>query len=794
MLKQIGALFIVMLLMAGSAITASALDHSGTISEDETWLEADNPHVITGTVYVQHSVTPPTLTLEPGVIVQFYPGTSLNIGWNYAGKLNANGTATDPITFTSNQATPNPGDWNEICFRVDPSGSVLNYCVIEYGGGSSYNANVYLYSGGGVSITNSEIRYSLKYGVNVRDGARLSAFSDNTLSDNGLHPVNIYANYLEDLGTGNSYSGNNPDHIRVVGDYVTTTQTWLDPGIPLEVTGDIWIQAAANSIVTIDPGTTLVFNFNTGLFVGYSYAGGLIADGTVSEPITFTSVYSDAFPGDWDGIGYYGNTDDANAICDECIIEYAGGASGGLKGNVRVHNSFPSITNSTIRFSEEYGIYLADASGFTAFEGNEVSDNGLNPVRIYGEYVRTLGAGNIYNLTDAEITPYVNKYEEIRVEGDTIVTSGTWLDQGTPYRIAGNIAVQRSSTPFPVLTLSPGVTLRFSSNVHLRVGYSYVGTLVANGTPDAPITFTSWDKYHPTPGDWRGVELYSKSSSTSLDHTIIEYGGGNNYGNLYIRSSDVTVSRSVISNSAENGIYVYVGADPELSKLRVFENVNAGIRTTGSGTNPTITESTFQGNTYGIYATGSSNPIIGGESGLGNNFYHSRIYGVQNTTASITVNATNNWWGTDSGPKHPDNPGGTGDAVSDYIDFSSWRSRENPWVDIIDFWTSDLDNNKKKQFSPGEDIRYHLKFSYDNGKDIDSTIRMRGKLKGNTTSDGEWTHKLKKNISGSYMFHYQTWDKEIPTDAAIEDLKAKMKVIANRGKDKDTTKVKIVEP
>lgn len=36
------------------------------------------------------------------------------------------------------------------------------------------------------------------------------------------------------------------------------------------------------------------------------------------------------------------------------------------------------------------------------------------------------------------------------------------------------------------------------------------------------------------------------------------------------------------------------------------------------------------------------------------------------------LNAENNWWGNPSGPRHPDNPGGTGDNVSGTVDFTPW--------------------------------------------------------------------------------------------------------------------------
>jgi len=45
--------------------------------------------------------------------------------------------------------------------------------------------------------------------------------------------------------------------------------------------------------------------------------------------------------------------------------------------------------------------------------------------------------------------------------------------------------------------------------------------------------------------------------------------------------------------------------------------------------------------------------------------------------ATYTMNAENNWWGSASGPTHSTaNPCGTGDVVSDYVDFSPWYYEE----------------------------------------------------------------------------------------------------------------------
>jgi hypothetical protein len=53
-----------------------------------------------------------TLTLQEGVEVRFNSGTGFTV--NGGGSLNAVGTDTQPIIFTSSSGSPLPGDWRKI--------------------------------------------------------------------------------------------------------------------------------------------------------------------------------------------------------------------------------------------------------------------------------------------------------------------------------------------------------------------------------------------------------------------------------------------------------------------------------------------------------------------------------------------------------------------------------------------------------------------------------------------------------------------------------------------------------
>ena len=77
--------------------------------------------------------TPSTLTIEPGVTLEFPSRANLDIDSN--GILVANGTAAKPITFASAAATQAPGDWGGIYFEDVPrTGNSIQNAKVAYAG------------------------------------------------------------------------------------------------------------------------------------------------------------------------------------------------------------------------------------------------------------------------------------------------------------------------------------------------------------------------------------------------------------------------------------------------------------------------------------------------------------------------------------------------------------------------------------------------------------------------------------------------------------------------------------
>jgi len=542
--------------------------HSGTISADEVWTATASPHIVTSTVYVYNSATPPTLTIEAGAVVKFDTGAGIVVGdsyYGYYGKIVADGTASQ-ITLTTNSGSPAAGDWYGIeLTQYTQSGTVFNNVVVEYAG-ATLGTGIKVTGGGHTQIQNCTIRYNSGPGITFMDNSYPASFTGNFISGNTSYPMTVYAEYLRYISSGNTLAGNTTDAIGVYGDTVGTTGTWYNNGVPLSILGNVYIyNSSAAPVITIEAGNTLQFANNTVLSLGdsyYGYPGDIIADGS-GGTITFTSAQATPSPGDWQGI-VLEYTVSSTTLLNNVVVEYGGYST---TANLKVSSNQPTISNSTIRNSSGAGVLFLDGGGGAGtFTGNTITGNTTNPISIFGKYMQSIPAGN--TLTG-------NGEDVIIVNADTVDTAGTWADNGIPIEVqAGNTTFTASTTiadnmvitflgdvlvynsgTLPTLTFGAGDTVKFL-NSGITVGetyYSYAGALVADGAGGA-ITFTS-AQATPAAGDWKGIDLTSMTDSSSvLDNVIIEYGGASTGANLTLDVDTVTVANSTIRNSSGAGV------------------------------------------------------------------------------------------------------------------------------------------------------------------------------------------------------------------------------------------------
>jgi parallel beta-helix repeat protein len=548
-----------------------AIEHSGSITSNETWIEGI--HLVTGDVYVDDCI----LTIEPGAVIRINPGYGIYFGYNGGPSgttLIANGTSAKPITFTSSATIKAPGDWDYIGFYDGTSAaSSMQYCIVEYGGGYSTSYGEIHMDEVHISITNSTIQYSGQYGITLTQGAWFVAFSNNTLKENDTYPISIYGNYVHTIGTGNTITTDKGILVNW-DDFEQASATWLKLGCPYIINGDLFVQSVTGAILTIQPGVEIQLTEGSGIYVAYNgdMYGTLIADGNAQNRIKFTSAApaGSKTAGDWNFIGFYSGAGD-NSSFSYCDIEYGGGYST-LTGQVNIDESSVSFRNCTITNSETYGITTGYEGYFTVCENNTFENNATDPIQIYANWAHTIGAGNTFNSGPG-----------ILVLGDDIdQDNATWLKHGVPYIVVGNISLE--STTGAKLTIQAGTTVKFSEGGEFLVAYNggTFGTLIAQGTSDNKITFTSAaPEGFENPGDWHGIFFYDGTSSqTILDYCNISFGGGYSTasGNLNIENSVVgvpTISNCYISDSENWGIYLGAYASPTLTN-NIYERNASG--------------------------------------------------------------------------------------------------------------------------------------------------------------------------------------------------------------------------
>ena len=254
--------------------------------------------------------------------------------------------------------------------------------------------------------------------------------------------------------------------------------------------------------------------------------------------------------------------------------------------------------------------------------------------------------GNVYRTN----TVFNNTFKKtIVTEGNIYGTlGGSFLEGDTAKTVAvrGDALVPGGLT----LTVAPGTIVKFPKeygNGRLEVQ----GNLKSEGAATNKIVFTSWkdDTYGgdsnadsnatvPAPGNWDMLYLNAGNLSSHIMNTIIRYGGTTGNGNLYIVNNSTPVDSSFVSYSSTDGIVSYNNAAPTITATEAHHNAS-----------------------YGFAAWSPSNPVY-----HYNNIHDNTNGGLWNGN-TITLNATNNYWGAASGPFKnqgtPQNLTGTGNKI-----------------------------------------------------------------------------------------------------------------------------------
>jgi hypothetical protein len=228
------------------------------------------------------------------------------------------------------------------------------------------------------------------------------------------------------------------------------------------------------------------------------------------------------------------------------------------------------------------------------------------------------------------------KEGEILVQ-DVTLSSKTFAGIKNIPWLFGNYTVANNS----VLTFSPGLVVKFFPLTGMTVRKGLIAE--GNSQTDSAIVFTDLRD------DFYGNDTNSDStlsSPTTFQYPQYWYPGWN--GITYTSESLAPLCR--IRNAIFRYAGIYYGGD--------------GAAITFATANGSVTYSSFSNNYNAITATGASNPVI-----HYNDIFKNAGYGVKNVNKSFNIAAQNNWWGSNTGPTHSGNPGGTGQAVTDSVNY-----------------------------------------------------------------------------------------------------------------------------
>lgn len=291
-----------------------------------TFLEDRGPgvdYIINCLAYVEVD-----LQIEPGVKIAFTNDAGLQV--EDAGSLSAVATESNIIEFTGVDKVK--GSWLGILFYSSDVKNRLEHCLIDYAGGGEFNSNgdlgsIVLWADSYLRLSSTTISSSASNGINANYGD-INFAMEYCIITACQQPFYGDAALAKNFTAG-SYLGNTSNSLVLVNKTTLTgAHVWADLGVPYRIVTEIYDDLyVEDGSLTIEPGVTVEFESDAGIYVGSSDESSLIAVGTASNPILFTGVTK--APGSWGGISFYFTTHPNNEIA-HAIFEYAGSNEGAI--------------------------------------------------------------------------------------------------------------------------------------------------------------------------------------------------------------------------------------------------------------------------------------------------------------------------------------------------------------------------------------------------------------------------------------------------------------------------------
>ena len=538
----------------GSTPALQGTELSGVV-EGTLTLNAGTEYTLTGTLTVPAGAT---LEIPAGTTIKANQGFDKYILVAQGGRLNARGTADNPVVFTANADNAEPGYWGGVIIN----GYAPISGATEGSTGATEIDNNQPYGGTDAAdnsgtLTYVEIRYS---------GARSSAdIEHNGLTLNGVgNGTTINNIYIADGAD---------DAIEFFGGSVNVTNLLA---------------------VNCDDDC---FDFTQG------YNGTLTNCYGVWES-DFTSTESDPrgveADGNLDGDGPNHTPQADFTINNMTIANYA--ASQPMQDAIKVRRLAKATINNALVIGSgeiEELVDLTDSKD-NADAGTVVNVTN-NATNVGAETNDGNPAGATVNIsagnTGADVTAF--EWTGYQFQGTatadipTEITTDLTLDASTQYYINGAVHVKDGG----VLRIPAGMTIRARQGFANYIIVERGGQIYAEGTEDAPITFTA-DTDNATQGYWGGIIINGRAvisgsgsgvheGATEVDNNIA-YGGSDNADNSGVLTY-VRILYSGARSSADiehNGLTLNgVGNGTTISNIYIAEDADDAIEFFGGSVN-----------------------------------------------------------------------------------------------------------------------------------------------------------------------------------------------------------------
>lgn len=309
--------------------TGAGIVHNTNLAAAETWTEVDSPHII-----MFDTTISATITVEPCAVVRIAGGKTVTVA--AGGSFNFGGDSGFPITVERLDPATAFGPIR----GLTDSGVRFAHTVVRGGGNplGPVSNGAAIMTQSNVQITALEIADSASQGLSLGPTARVTfAAGPNELVVHGSvgFPVMTAPNAVGQIPTG-TYTGNGIDEILITNvGQVTTSQTIHAYGVPYRVGTsandqlDVLGPVSTVAVLTIEPGVTMKFQpggrmrIDTAATTSLAKAA-LIAVGTPTQKIVFTSVSSTPAAGDWVGISFAATTSPMSRM-QYARVAFAGG-------------------------------------------------------------------------------------------------------------------------------------------------------------------------------------------------------------------------------------------------------------------------------------------------------------------------------------------------------------------------------------------------------------------------------------------------------------------------------------